>query len=164
MRAGSSARPRTPQRPVWIQDSFSLLPSHQRSSASGGIVPIDMPLTDAGETLTRWYFVVDERCRGRRYTSDTRSEPPPGMPQRRAPSCTPNPSVTAQSASACAACRFTFAGSRASGGAARRHLRQPPLCFRDAYPSGPAIPGRPSRVVGAHKPFGIVGAIVLVQR
>jgi hypothetical protein len=37
------------------------------------------------------------------------------MPQRRAPFCTPTPSVTAQSASACAACRFTFAGSRASG-------------------------------------------------
>jgi hypothetical protein len=77
------------------------------------------------------------------------------MPQRRAPSCTPTPSVTAQSASACAARRFTFAGSRASGGAAREHLRQSPLGFRDAYPSGPAIPGRPSRVVGAHKPFGI---------
>ena len=29
---------------------------------------------------------------------------------------------------------------------------------------GPQFPVAPSRVVGAHKPFGIVGAIVLVQR
>jgi len=44
------------------------------------------------------------------------------MPQRRAPFCTPTPSVTAQSASACAGCRFTLAGGRASGGAARRRM------------------------------------------
>jgi hypothetical protein len=34
----------------------------------------------------------------------------PGLSQRRAPSCASTPSVTAQPASACAACRFTFAG------------------------------------------------------
>ena len=70
------------------------------------------------------------------------------MPQRRARSCTPTPPVTAQSACACAACRFTFAGSRASGGAARRHLRKPPLCFRTPTHPGPQFPVAPVGSLG----------------
>ena len=40
---------------------FPHISAHRRAVGSS---PIDMPLTDAGETFTRRYFVVDERCRG----------------------------------------------------------------------------------------------------
>jgi hypothetical protein len=68
-----------------------------------------MPLTDAGETFTTRYFVMDERCREALHVrhpirTDARDVAAP------APSCASTPSVTAQSVSACATCRLTLAG------------------------------------------------------